>query len=397
LRTEKALAVLFCTARYLIFDSNTHPAQIDERVQQLGRIIIRQLDLNYSETKDMGEDGQAMHKVPVEDAVGMVLEHDLTEIVPGSFKGPSFKKGHIIRPGDIEHLLRLGKEHLYVLNIKDGVLHEDQAAQRISNAAAGQGLELTEASEGRINMLADRKGLLKVDAALLERVNGIGDIVLATAHTDQVVDKGRAVAGTRIVPLIIDEQKVGEVEALCSNASLVQVLPFQPLEIGLVTTGSEIYKGRIRDGFGPVVRQKFDELGCSISRQVFVSDDIAMTVSAIENLLREGAQMIVVTGGMSVDPDDLSPSAIRAAGGEVVVYGAPTFPGAMFMLAYVGDIPVVGLPGCVMYHQASIFDLIVPRLAAGDTVRKKDVVGLGHGGFCAGCNPCRYPICPFGK
>jgi molybdopterin biosynthesis enzyme len=166
----------------------------------------------------------------------------------------------------------------------------------------------------------------------------------------------------------------------------------------MVTTGSEVYKGRIKDEFGPVVRRKFESLGCLLSRQVLVSDDIAMTVSAIENLIHEGADMVVVTGGMSVDPDDLSPSAIRAAGGaEVVSYGSPTFPGAMFMLAYRRGIPIVGLPGCVMYTKASVFDLIVPRLVAGDPVGREDIVKLGHGGLCAGCSPCRYPICPFGK
>jgi len=340
---------------------------------------------------------QIMETVPVEEAVGMVLCHDITEIVPGTFKGRAFQKGHIVTSDDIEHLLRIGKEQLYVLNLKNGFVHENEAAERIASAVAGKGLDLSTPSEGRINMHARYQGILKIDVDRLDCLNSIENIVLATAHTNHEAAQGRPVAGTRIVPLIIEEEKIQAVEDLCADGPIIDILPYQTLQVGMVTTGSEVYKGRIKDSFGPVVRKKFQDMGCSISRQVFVADDIAMTVSAIENLIEEGAEMVVVTGGMSVDPDDLSPSAIRAAGGKVVSYGSPTFPGAMFMLAYIGDVPVVGLPGCVMYYKASIFDLIVPRIVAGDTVTRQDIISLGHGGFCAGCSPCRYPICPFGK
>ena len=165
----------------------------------------------------------------------------------------------------------------------------------------------------------------------------------------------------------------------------------------MVTTGSEVFQGRIQDGFGPVVRRKFEPLGSTVFRQIIVNDEIPMCVSAIRELLAQGAEMIVVTGGMSVDPDDQTPASIREAGGNVVVYGAPVLPGAMFMLAMIGDVPVLGLPGCVMYHKASIFDLIVPRLLAGETVSARDIAALGHGGLCLACPECRYPICPFGK
>jgi molybdopterin biosynthesis enzyme len=164
-----------------------------------------------------------------------------------------------------------------------------------------------------------------------------------------------------------------------------------------VTTGSEVFHGRIPDSFGPVVTAKFEALGSRIIRQVLVSDDAAQTAAAIRGLLDEGAQMVVVTGGMSVDPDDRTPAAIRAAGARVVTYGAPVFPGAMFMLAHIGDVPVLGLPGCVMYCRTSIFDLVVPRLAAGETVTREDLVRLGHGGFCSSCPECRYPLCGFGS
>ncbi len=345
----------------------------------------------------MNQESGMMEAVPVQEAVGMVLGHDVTEIVPGSFKGRAFKKGHIIQEEDIEHLLRIGKEHIYVLNVDKGFVHEDEAAQRIARVVSGSGLELSAPREGRINMLAAWNGLLKVRADLLEDVNSIDNVVVATAHTNQQVGKGRPVAGTRVIPLVIDEETIQVVEDLCTREPIIEVLPFRHLSVGVVTTGSEIYAGRIQDGFGPVIKQKLADLDCSISRQVFVSDDLHMTVQAIEDLIQEGADLVALTGGMSVDPDDVTPSSIKAVADQVVSYGSPTFPGAMFMLAYKGRIPIIGLPGCVMYYKASIFDLIIPRLVAGDQVRAKDINTLGHGGFCAGCSPCRYPICPFGK
>ncbi len=339
-----------------------------------------------------------MRSVPVEQAQGMVLCHDITRIVPGEGKGPAFRKGHVIAPEDIPTLLRLGKEHIYVWDLAEGLVHEDDAAARIAQAVAGPGTTLTQPCEGRINLLADRRGLLKINVEALFRLNSIDEVTIATIHGDAVVSPGQMLAGTRVVPLVVAGQRLEAVEAVtAATGPVVSVLPFRPLRVGVVTTGGEVYHGRIEDKFGPVLRRKFDDLGCAVFRQVIVPDDRDMTVRAIRQLLAEGAEMIAVTGGMSVDPDDLSPSSIRAAGGEVVTYGSPTFPGAMFMLAYIGDVPVVGLPGCVMYHKASIFDLTVPRLVAGEKLSRPDIVALGHGGLCAMCPECRYPLCGFGK
>ena len=339
-----------------------------------------------------------MKTVPVQEAVGMVLGHDVTRIVPGEFKGRAFKKGHIIRPEDIEELLKIGKEHVYVVELQDGVLHENEAAQRIAKAAAGQGLDLTEPVEGKINLVANRNGLLKVNAEALYEINSKEGMVFATLHTNQAVAAGQAVGGTRIVPLAIEESRVHEVEAICRDHSpLTEIKSFRPFRVGLVTTGNEVFHGRIQDRFGSVIRAKFSELGSSVLRQIFVPDSVSLTAGAIRELLEQGADMIAVTGGMSVDPDDQTPGGIRATGAEVVTYGSPVLPGAMFMLAYLGAVPVVGLPGCVMYHKTSIFDLIIPRLLAGERVRREEIVALGHGGFCCNCHECRYPICPFGK
>ncbi len=335
--------------------------------------------------------------IPVTEAVGTVLCHDITRIVPGECKGPAFKKGHIIREEDVEPLLTLGKEHIYVFAPGAGLVHEDEAALRIARAAAGQGIAFGTPSEGRVNLTAAQDGLLCVDVDLLRRINSLDDMCFATLHTGRETMAGTPVAGTRVIPLMIQEEKVARVEALCASGPLIQVKPFARRKVGMVTTGSEVFHGRIKDGFGPVVRRKFERLGSTVVRQILVSDDISMTVAAIRELLDQGAEMIVVTGGMSVDPDDQTPASIRAAGGEAVSYGAPVLPGAMFMLAFIGRVPVLGLPGCVMYHKASIFDLIVPRLLAGETVTRDDIAGLGHGGFCAACAECRYPACPFGK
>lgn len=338
-----------------------------------------------------------MKTVAVEDAVGMVLCHDMTRIVPGETKGPAFRKGHIIAEADIQTLLEIGKEHIYVLNLEKGHIHEDEAADRIARASAGPGIALSGVSEGRINFMAS-PGLLDVNVEALHRINSIEEVVLATMHTGQQVTDKRAVAGTRVVPLVIDERKIEEVERICAEYPyVVGVKPFEHHKVGLVTTGSEVYHGRIKDKFGPVIRDKFSKLGSTVMDQRLSSDDPSMTRDAILAFLAEGAEMVVVTGGMSVDPDDQTPTAIRATGADIVTYGSPTFPGVMFMVAELNGVPILGLPGCVMYYRASIFDLIVPRLLAGETITRDDIVAMGHGGFCAVCDTCRYPICPFGK
>jgi molybdenum cofactor synthesis domain-containing protein len=343
-------------------------------------------------------EGNIFKRVPVKDSVGMVLGHDLTRIVPGEFKGPAFKKGYIIKAEDIPLLLDIGKDNIYVLDLKDGLVHENDAAERIAKGAAGKSIRLSELSEGRINFLAATPGLLKIHVEALRQINMINDVVLSTLHSNQQVTPGRSVAGTRIIPLATPEENIQRVERICrDNFPVIDVKPFRPLNIGVITTGSEIYSGRITDKFGPVVKAKFAELGCKVTKQLFVSDDVDLTVKAIHELIRDGADLIALTGGMSVDPDDQTPASIRAAGGKVVIYGVPVFPGAMFMLAYIGEIPVVGLPGCVMYYRATIFDVVVPRIVAGEKVTYQDIVSLAHGGFCAGCAECHYPICGFGK
>ena len=341
-----------------------------------------------------------METVPVREAVGTVLCHDITRIVPGEGKGPVFRKGHVVREEDIEVLLRVGKEHLYVFEPQPGMVHEDAAAERIIAAIAGRNLKKTSPKEGRIDLVASCDGLLRVEARQLAAINSLGEITVATLHSLQYVTKGRSVAGARVVPLLIEDARLRALEALVAEP-IIEVLPLRPAKVGMVTTGSEVYSGRIKDAFGPVLRAKFAALGCTVMGQTITSDEAAMTADAIRDFLSRGADMVVVTGGVSVDPDDRTPLAIRQAGAKIVCYGAPVYPGAMFLLAHAdgaaGRVPVLGLPGCVMYHKTSIFDLIVPRLLAGLDVTVADIASLGHGGFCAQCADCRYPVCPFGK
>jgi len=339
-----------------------------------------------------------MKSIRVQDAAGMVLCHDVTEIIPGKLKGASFRKGHVIQNSDIDKLLNLGKRFIYVFELTKDQVHENEAAKRIAKAATGPGLIMTEPVEGKVTLSAAAKGLLKVDASALFLINRIQDIMFATLHSNQQAAANQAVGGTRIIPLVTEEERIQRVEIICrDHFPIVQVKPFIPHQVGLIVTGSEVFEGRIEDGFGPVVEKKFKRLGSRVMSYVKVSDDVEMTVKAIQDFIDKGADMIALTGGMSVDPDDQTPASIRAAGGKVITYGAPVLPGAMFMLAYLQDVPVIGLPGCVMYHQTSIFDLVVPRLLAGESVTRDDIVTMGHGGFCSDCETCRYPICPFGK
>jgi molybdopterin biosynthesis enzyme len=339
-----------------------------------------------------------MKAIPVEQSVGTVLCHDITRFVVGESKGPAFRRGHIVTDEDIPTLLDIGKANLYVFDPKDGYVHEDDAAIRLAGAVAGANISYGGPTEGKVTLTAEIDGLLSINVPALTDMNCIEDVTFATVRNHQFVKKGRALAGTRVIPLAVPEKILFEVEDLCEKVGpIIEVKPLKAAKVGVVTTGSEVYTGRIKDGFGPVLKRKFGELGSTIQDQVFVSDEIEMTVEAIRSFKEQGVDLIAVTGGMSVDPDDQTPSAIRATGADVISYGAPTYPGAMFMLAYLDGIPVVGLPGCVMYHKASIFDLVIPRILAGEKVTRRDIVAFGHGGFCEGCDTCRYPVCGFGK
>ena len=338
-----------------------------------------------------------LKKVRIQDAVGKVLCHDLTRIVRDKFKGPAFKKGHVIRERDLAELLNIGKRHIYVLDLKSGDLHENDAARRVGKVAAGKNIVLSAVSEGRINLMSAIDGLLKVDVQKLEKLNSIEGIIFASLHNNKAVGRNQVLAGTRVVPLVIEAALIENAEQLCQDTEILNVQPFPQKKIDLIVTGSEVFSGRIQDEFGPVVTKKIEQYNCIVRRKTIVDDHQKEIVAAINESIDQDADMVILTGGMSVDPDDNTPDSIKALGAEIVTYGAPVLPGAMIMLAYIGERPVIGLPGCVMYHRATVFDLIFPRLVIGEKLQKADFAKMGHGGLCLGCDQCRYPNCEFGK
>lgn len=335
-----------------------------------------------------------MKTVLVEEAVGTVLAHDLTQIIPGEFKGSRFKKGHVIAQEDIPVLLSMGKKHLYVIDPAADDVHEEEAARRIATAAAGENITLVEKGEGKVELHAAVDGLLKIDTDALENLIDDDAVMFAAIHQNVVVRQGELLAGTRVIPLFVKESVVARAESI---GTFIRVVPLRNMRVGLVTTGSEIYHGLIQDKFGDVLRQKFTAYGSTVIEQLFADDDDQMIADCIRQLKQAGAELIAVTGGMSVDPDDRTPAGIRCAGVKIETYGAPVLPGAMFLLGYLDEVPVVGLPGCVMYHGTSVFDLVVPRLLAGEHVTRRDIKKLGHGGLCRNCATCTYPNCGFGK
>lgn len=339
-----------------------------------------------------------MKKVKVEDAVGMVIGHDLTKIVPGSYKGPAFRKGHIVKLEDIPHLKDIGKDHIYLFELGEKKMHEDDAAQSIAAAAAGELVECAQPSEGRVNLRAKAAGLLKIDRAAVDAVNNIDHIALSTRHANQVVQAGELLAAVKIIPLVVDKAAVQAVEKrLKSYGEVVAVRPLLNLKVATVITGNEVFYGRIKDRYAPVIEEKVRLYGGDVVQTVYCPDDPAVIGRAIEQCRIDGADVVIASGGMSVDPDDVTPEAIRATGADVVVYGTPVLPGAMFMLAYLEETALIGLPACGMFAKTTVLDLVLPRVMAGERLSKNDVVSLGYGGLCSQCKVCTYPHCPFGK
>ena len=339
-----------------------------------------------------------MKLIDTRDAAGHVLCHDLTQIIPGTFKGPRFRKGHIVAPEDIPILLSMGKEHLYVWEKTPGMLHEDEAAERLRLLCQNEHMHPTPVKEGKIELIADCDGLFRVDVERLNALNDVEELMIATRHTNTAVHRGDKLAGTRIIPLVIREEVLQAAEARAGKEPLLSLTPWKLKTCGLITTGSEVAKGLIADAFTPVIVDKLAAYGITVTEHCLPGDDRAAITAAALDYHAKGVDLVLCTGGMSVDPDDRTPGAIKDTGAEIVSYGAPVLPGAMFLLGYFSDgVPILGLPGCVMYAKATIFDLLLPRIAAGVRISRSEIKSMGHGGLCLGCAECRYPVCPFGK
>lgn len=339
-----------------------------------------------------------MKLIRTQDAVGQVLCHDMTQIIPGVVKDARFRKGHVVTEEDIPVLLSIGKEHLYIWEKDETMYHENEGAEILKEVCMNANMEAGEVKEGKIELFAACDGLFKIDTELLHKINSLGEMMIATRHTNTPVKKGDKLCGMRIIPLVIEKEKMEKVRELCGGKPVLSLLPYEKKTVGIVTTGSEVYHGRIEDAFGPVLRKKVEEYGMTVIGQTITDDNPDMTTQAIQNFLEQGVDMVLCSGGMSVDPDDKTPLAIKNTGARVVSYGAPVLPGAMFLLAYTKEeTPILGLPGCVMYAKRTIFDLVLPRLAAGDMVTAEELARLGQGGLCLNCEICTYPNCGFGK
>lgn len=383
-----------------------------------------------------------IRNLPITDAVGMVLAHDVTEIRQGEFKGRAFRKGHMVTKEDICHLQRLGKDHLFVLEISEDEVHEDEAAYALAISLKGEGVALEgEPKEGKINLIAQRDGLLKIEEEALLQFNMLGDVMCATLHSNTVVRKGQVVAGTRAIPLVVKKKLIEEAVTIAEKVrtspshspltkeghglvkagagereritGLIEVKEFRKPRAGIVITGNEVYYDRIKDAFAPIITEKIKIFGGEVVGIYYAPDDEAFIEARMRELIEAGADLLITTGGMSVDPDDVTRFAIRNLGATDITYGSAALPGAMFLAAYIEKvqsergaeptiqnpelIPILGIPACGMYHKTTSFDLVLPRILTGEKIGRRELAELGHGGLCLNCRECRYPVCPFGK
>jgi molybdenum cofactor synthesis domain-containing protein len=351
--------------------------------------------------------GRSAKTVPLSEAVGMVLAHDITEIRKDEFKGPAFRKGHVIRADDVCHLQRLGKERLFILSLCEDEMHEDEAAYSLAQALMGEGVGIGgEPKEGKLSIVAARDGLLRVNKDALYAFNMLGEVMCATLHDNTVVRRGQTVAETRAIPLVIRRDTVTEAVSRAEiGGGVVEVRQMLRPRAGVVITGNEVFSEKIEDAFAPVIRKKIEEFGGTVVGVSYAPDDEALIEERLREFLEAGADLLITTGGMSVDPDDVTRFAIRSLGARDITYGSPLLPGAMFLVAYLeqgqngisSPVPVLGIPACGMYHATTVFDLVLPRVLAGERMGRAELAALGHGGLCLHCSECRYPACPFGK
>jgi hypothetical protein len=350
-------------------------------------------------SRDSKRHDERLVKIPIEDAVGTRLAHDITEIRPGGFKGPSFRRGHKILSQDLCHLMRLGKRHLYVLDLDRNQVHEDDAAVELASALAGPGVSFDgRPKEGKLQLQAAWPGLLKVKVEPLVEFNLVPDVMCAALHDNVPVAASQVIAGTRALPLIVGREALDQaLDVARRNNPIFSVKPYVRRRARLIVTGSEVHEGLIEDKFEAIVRRKLDGYGVALEETVVLPDDADLIAAHLRRFMAPGTDLIVTTGGMSVDPDDVTRLGIRNAGVDRICYGAAALPGAMCLLAYKGDLPIVGLPACGLYHATTVFDILLPRLLAGEAPDQRDLARLSVGGLCRDCEVCRYPACGFGK
>jgi molybdenum cofactor synthesis domain-containing protein len=337
--------------------------------------------------------------ISLEEAVGTQLAHDITEIRPGEFKGPAFRKGHTVCDEDLCRMQRLGKNHLYVIDLEADEIHENEAAAILAGALTGEGIVWeNNPREGKINLHAAWDGLLQVNVQALAAFNLVEEVMCATLHNHTLVQQGALVGGTRALPLIMKRAVIDRAAAIArQNGAVLSVAPLRQARAGLIITGNEVYQGLIQDRFTPVLSAKIESLGSEMAALAFAPDDAEAITRAIHSHLELGCDLLLLSGGMSVDPDDVTRHAIRQAGATEMHYGSAVLPGAMFLVAYLGEVPLLGVPACALHHRITTLDLVLPRILAGEKIGKLELALLGHGGLCRECPECSYPHCPFGK
>jgi molybdenum cofactor synthesis domain-containing protein len=338
-----------------------------------------------------------MKTIPTTDAVGAILCHDLTRIVKDQVKEAAFRKGHVVQAEDIPVLLSMGKKNLFVWDLGENMVHENEAAEILKSICMGPGFNPSPVKEGRISLIVRENGLLLADLERMRTLNSLGEIAVASRHSGFEVEKGQMAAAFKVIPLAVKREKMDKALEIGGHRPIFEVFPYLPLKVGIIATGHEIFTGLIKDTFTPVVKQKVGHFGLKVVEEIICDDQMADIVGNIRRFKEKNLDLIICTGGMSVDPDDLTPGAIKQAGADIVCYGTPVFPGAMFLVAYLGQTPILGLPGCVMFEERTIFDVLLPRVAAGMRISSREITGLGSGGLCLGCPSCNFPVCGFGK
>ena len=337
----------------------------------------------------------------LEQAVGKPALNDMTKIIPGKEKGPAFKKGQVITAGDLCRLQQMGRSSIYIDDHKahdPNWVHENEAALMFAEKMAGSGVTYTkQPSEGKINFRADLDGMLLVAEKWLEAFNMVPGVMCAGRKKYSLVTKGSDLAGTRAIPLFLSKSDFEKAMSILENGPLFRVLPLRKAQVGILVTGTEIFRGLVEDQFVPTIRTKVEKMGCEVTHSLIVPDDRDAIRLGVKEVLDTGADLLVTTAGLSVDPDDVTRHGLVDAGAADMIYGVPILPGAMTLLASIGRVSVIGVPACALYFKRTSFDLLLPRILAGLSIKREDLAGMGNGAFCLECKTCTFPKCPFGK
>lgn len=326
-----------------------------------------------------------MRKVDFKNAIGNRLAHDICEIKGTDIKQVAFKRGHLITAEDEDYLLELGKQHFFILEDGDeNLVHEEDAAHIMFETINNGDFTPSPVSMGKISFLAKTDGFLIVDKQLLTEFNCLGEISAASIPNMRYVTKGQEIASMRIIPLFTTDRKIEQIKSFARAQEIFKIAPIENTKIAQITTGSEVANGLIEDGFNPKLKEILNRYQLTIDEYQIVTDDKQQIKTKILEAKANGAELILVTGGMSVDPDDLTPGAIKAAGTNIITYGTPIIPGSMFLYGILDQTPVLGLPGAVIFEQQTAFDLLLPYALTNTPISNYQIMEMSVGGMLNG-------------